>query len=218
MPAWSYTALTSYETCPKRHYETRVAKRIVEPESEQLQWGNRVHKAIEARIKTGAPLPAGMEQWEALIAKLVAVKGWTLAESQYALTAERATASWFGKNVWLRCVIDFGKMTDRSILALDWKTGKPKPDADQLMLFAGVMMAVYPAIEKVVTGYVWLKDQQITKETFHRDDVETIWNAFLPRVARLDEAHATNNWPARPSGLCRAWCPVVSCEHNGQRV
>jgi hypothetical protein len=217
MPAWSYTALTSYENCPRRHYETRVAKRVIEPETEQLHWGNRVHNALEARVQSGTPLPAGMDQWEPLVAKLVDAKGWTLTESQFALTAGRKPASWFSKNAWLRCIVDFGKLTDTAILALDWKTGNPKPDTDQLMLFAGVLMAVYPSVEKVATGYVWLKDQTLTKETYRRDDIDKIWGAFLPRVARLDEAHATNNWPARPSGLCRAWCPVLSCEHNGRR-
>lgn len=29
--AWSYSALTSFETCPHRHYETKIAKTIKEP-------------------------------------------------------------------------------------------------------------------------------------------------------------------------------------------
>ncbi len=214
--AWSYSALTSFETCPRRHYELRVAKSVTEPQSEQLRWGNAVHKALELRAKEDKPLPTGMTQWEPLMARLVAVPGWTLTESQYALTSDFQSTHWFGKDVWLRMVLDFGKMKDDKLLALDYKTGKVKPDTDQLKLFAAAMMQVYPDLEKVVTGYVWLKDKKITKETFKRDQLADLWGAFIPRVNRLQAAHDNDKWPENPSGLCRAWCPVLKCQFNGR--
>ena len=44
---WSYSALTSYETCPKRYQLTRVTKQVTEPQTEATRWGNEVHKALE---------------------------------------------------------------------------------------------------------------------------------------------------------------------------
>lgn len=212
MRAWSYSALTKFETCPKQFYETRVAKRVVEPETEQLRWGNAVHKALERRAKEGAPLPTGMTQWEAMMRALDQTPGELLAESQFAITQDFEQTQWFDKSVWLRAVIDYGRVSDKSILALDYKTGKPKPDTDQLRLFAGVLLRLYPQIEKAVTGYVWLKTKQIQKEVFTRADLDAIWGGFLPRVARLQQAYQDDAWPAKPSGLCRGWCPVTSCE------
>ena len=214
--AWSYSALTSYETCPRRHYETKVIKRVKEPETEALRWGSAVHKALEMRVKKDKPLPTGMTQWEPLVQKIANVGGFTLTESQYALDENFNSVHWFHKDVWMRMILDFGKLRDTSLLALDYKTGKVKEDIDQLKLFAAVMFKIYPDVEKIVTGYVWLKDKKVTKETFQREQLPDLWGAFIPRVNRLQAAHDQNDWPEKPSGLCRAWCPVTACQFNGR--
>ena len=72
---WSYSALTAYETCPRRYWHTRVAKDVIEPETQALTWGNAVHKALELRAKENKPLPTGMEHWEPLIAKIIGAGG-----------------------------------------------------------------------------------------------------------------------------------------------
>ena len=214
-PAWSYTALTGFETCPRRHYETRVAKRIKEPETEALRWGNSVHKALENRVKTNKPLPVGMTHWEPLVQKITAPKGEVLAEQQIALTDLLHPTGWFDKDVWVRGVIDFSVLQDDKAIALDYKTGKMKPDSSQMQLFAALMMHKYRDIKKIVTGFVWLKEKRITKETFTRDDLSRIWDGFIPRVKRLEHAFEANEWPEKPSGLCRNWCPCTNCQFNG---
>jgi hypothetical protein len=75
----------------------------------------------------------------------------------------------------------------------------------------------YTEIDEFVTAFVWLKDGKIDRETYHRKDQLKIWEKFLPRAKRMEEAHKTSEWPKRPSGLCREWCPVRDCEHNGRR-
>ena len=217
MPAWSYSALSQFETCPRQYYETRVTKRAVQVETEALRWGNNVHKALENRAKEGTELPTGMAQWEPMMQRLDRLKGRLLAETQIAVTREFKPVSWFDKSVWLRLVIDYGRETDNCVLALDYKTGKPKPDIDQLRLFAGVLLRTNPQLERAITGYVWLKTKQVNQEVFTQDDVQGIWDGFTPRVARLMQAHHENQWPCRPSGLCRGWCPAKACEHYQSR-
>lgn len=92
-------------------------------------------------------------------------------------------------------------------------TGKPKPDADQLKLFAAAAFALHPRASTVKTGYAWLAYNKLDTETFHRGDEAGIWQEFLPRIQRMDEAIARNDHPPKPSGLC-GWCPVGSnmCE------
>lgn len=87
-------------------------------------------------------------------------------------------------------------------------TGKRKPDSDQLMLFAGFEFAMRPEIEKVKTGFVWLKDKKIDSETFERKDIPMIWGHFLPKVEKLERAYEKDEWPCRPSGLCH-YCPAT---------
>ncbi len=215
--AWSYSALTAFETCPRRFYHTRVAKDIIEPETQALTWGNAVHKALELRAKEGQPLPTGMDHWEPLIAKILAAGGEVFTEKQIALDKNFTPCDWFAPQVWVRGVVDIGVVKDSLIVAMDYKTGKPKSDSDQLQLFAALLMAYFPECDTVKTGFLWLKTNGIDQARFERGDLADIWNRFLPRVAALESAHRTESWPVRPSGLCRSWCPCVQCEHNGRR-
>ena len=214
--AWSYSLLTAYETCPRRYYHTRVAKDIVEPETQALTWGNAVHKALELRAKENKPLPTGMEQWEPLVAKILAAGGEVFTEKQIALTKSFTPCDWFADDVWVRGVVDIGVVRGPLLVALDYKTGKPKRDSDQLQLFAALLMATYPDCDTVKTGFLWLKTSGIDQARFERGDLPNIWNKFLPRVKALEEAHRTESWPTRPSGLCRNWCPCKQCPHNGR--
>lgn len=214
--AWSYSSLTAFETCPRRYYHTRVAKDIVEPETQALTWGNAVHQALEARAKDGTPLPSGMEQWEPLVAKILAAGGEVFTEKQIALNQAFTPCDWFAKDVWVRSVVDVGVVSGNLLVALDYKTGKPKHDSDQLKLFAALLLAVYPECDVVKTGFLWLKTNGIDQARFERSDLPAIWNVFLPRVTALETAQRTEHWPVRPSGLCRNWCPCSQCEHNGR--
>lgn len=213
---WSYSALTAYETCPRRYWHTRVAKDVVEPETQALTWGNAVHKALELRAKENKPLPTGMEHWEPLIAKIIGAGGEVFTEKQIALDKTFTPCDWFAPDVWVRGVVDVGIVKGPLLVALDYKTGKPKHDSDQLQLFAALLMAVYPECDVVKTGFLWLKTNGIDQAKFERGDLPDIWNRFLPRVKALEEAHCADRWPVRPSGLCRNWCPCVQCEHNGK--
>lgn len=214
--AWSYSALTAFETCPRRFYHTRVAKDIVEAETQALTWGNAVHKALELRAKDGQPLPEGMTHWEPLVAKILAAGGEVFTEKQIALDKTFTPCDWFAPKVWVRGVVDVGVISGNLLIALDYKTGKPKHDSDQLKLFAALLLAVYPECDVVKTGFLWLKTNGIDQARFERSDLPDIWNTFLPRVTVLEKAYTNDIWPVRPSGLCRNWCPCNYCEHNGR--
>ena len=67
---WSYSALTSYETCPKRYQLTRVTKQVIEKQTEATVWGNEVHKALELFAKGQKPLPETMEEYGRYVRKI----------------------------------------------------------------------------------------------------------------------------------------------------
>lgn len=87
-------------------------------------------------------------------------------------------------------------------------TGKVRTDGDQLKLFAAATFAQHPHIEKVHTQYLWLAHDKTTGETFHRDDLPSIWQEFVPRINRMTAAQDSDRWMPSPSGLCNGWCPV----------
>ena len=210
MPPWTYSQLDSFETCPRKFYHLKVARDIVEPPSPHAEWGTRVHTAFEEWIKNGSPLPEGMTQWQSLAEKLAKLPGEKLCEQKMALDKNFQPTDW--KTSWTRGVADLLVVhKDRAVVA-DYKTGKRKLDGDQMRLFALMGFAQFPELQTIGTGYIWLATGDFDTQIYHRYEVAQLWETFLPRVARLKHAHATASWPPRPSGLCRGWCAVKSCE------
>ena len=218
MPAWSYSSLTNFETCPKKFYHTKVSKEVPDPPGEAAKWGTTVHKYLEDHVRDGTPLPDSIGYLQPMMRIILNKSGDKRAEQQLAVTSGYSASEWWGKDTWCRGIIDLAIINGSKAAALDYKTGKRKPDSDQLKLFAGLLFAHFPEIDTVRTGFLWLKDSKVDTDIFTREQVGEIWGSFLPRVRRMEIAYQTDTWPAKPSGLCRSWCPVgrSRCEFCGK--
>lgn len=215
---WSFSSLQQYETCPRRFYFTRITKAIVEPQTEATRFGNEVHSALEKYVAGKAELPGNMVQYKPYADSVRNSAGDKLLEYKFGLTKDLKPTEFFAKNVWVRGVLDVCIIRDDEAVVLDWKTGKRKFDGDQLKLFAGVGLTLWPYVKSVKTGYVWLPDKKIDRETFTPEQKPVIFAEFAQRVRRMEESEKNDDWPARPSGLCKKWCPVGQsrCEHCGE--
>ena len=224
MAAWSYSALTMFEQCPKKFAALRVFKTFKETENEYMLYGQTVHKALENHVRYGAELPDHLKHMLPTLEKIKKC-GAVKAEERYALDRSHRLTEYFDKpntpkdrTVWLRIVIDLQVMVrDKPIaMLIDYKTGKVKEDLDQLELFAAVMFDMYEELKQVRTGYWWVTQNQIAPKHFERNEAPIIWQKFAARVQRFEDAHKNNEWPAKPSGLCRQYCPVRDCEFYGK--
>lgn len=217
--SWSYTALAQFEQCPLRYKLQRVTKQVKDSDSAASLWGKRVHSSLDAYLSKDVPLPEGMQQHQVLADKIKARPGKRYSEQQLALNSSYEPTKWFGADAWVRGVVDVAIKTpsgERMFMG-DWKTGARKEDVPQLKLFAGIGFAHWPTVQTITTAYIWLKEGMVDAKTFTRDQVPEIWSEFLPRVRRIELAIANDQFPPKPSGLCRKHCPVgkVFCEHCG---
>lgn len=217
MVAWSYSVLNAFETCAYRYKKVNVDKEFREAESEQMRHGNRVHKALELRIKDRSPLPNDLAHYEPFAAKLeVRAQGGLIeAEQKMAVNASFYPTKYFAPDVWCRGITDVTIVKGAKAFIGDWKTGAPNPESAQLRLTAAMTFAHKPWVETITNSFIWLKTGGVTTETFHRADASKIWAEFMPRVQRLELAFQENKWPKKPSGLCKKHCPVRDCEFHG---
>lgn len=218
--AWSISTLKAYETCPRRYYEMNVLKNFQDKPSEAMTWGNEVHKAFENYIRDGTPFPIGMRQFTPIADAMKKQPGDKLVEQKLALSEVMSPTTWFGRNVWVRCVVDLAITNGDKCVIVDWKTGKVKEDFDQLALMAAVMFNQAEELEQITAMFVWLQEEwpnNVSKVTYTREELPSLWDRFLKREETYQNAHTTNDFGPRPSGLCARYCAVSTCPYHGGR-
>ncbi len=215
--AWSFSKLKAFETCPRKFHEQDVLKNFHEGQSEQLIWGNQVHQTL-AKVLTGLlpALPPEMEAYQKYVDMVAKLPGKLYVEQKYAITKDFGPTTYFAPNCWYRGIGDVVKIERTRGAILDWKTGAVKVDSVQLMLMALCIFAHFPVVQKVHTGFIWLAEDAVTMEEYDREDIGDCWAGLLGRVTELEDALKTGAFPPKPSGLCRKWCPVTSCQYHGK--
>jgi hypothetical protein len=211
--AWSYSRLTSYETCPRKHWHLNVKKDLKEEPSQAMIDGNLIHKAFELRIRDGKLLPIHLRVHEPVLAKIIAAPGEKIVEQQIALSVGWEPVEWFAKDAWLRIKSDLTQYAGSYGVVWDWKSGRPHDDFTQLNLNAAVLLQLAPEIEAVTPAYYWTKARHVAPgPRVTRDQVAEIWGPILERVGRYQAAHDAQDFPPRENFFCKN-CPVKSCQY-----
>lgn len=220
--AWSWSKLKNYRTCPKRHFEIDLAKNVKESESEALTWGNLVHKSMEDYIAKDKPLPTTVQryhQWPDNVRKLQASGVDTRVEQNLAIGKDFTATGYFAADTWLRVKIDVAMIIPqfKAAITIDWKTGgSVSPEFEQLALSAQAIFAHHPEVDEVGAIYVWFGHNTQTIKVYKRDDMVPLWNSLWAEIQDMENAYKTMTYPAKPSGLCKSYCPVTSCPYHGK--
>lgn len=211
---WSYSRLTSFETCPRRYFRLSVQKDIKEEQSQAIIDGNTTHKAFELRIRDGKQLPIHLRVHEPMLAAIVSSPGEKIVEQQIALSVEWQPVEWFAPDVWLRVKSDLTQYKGDYGIVWDWKTGRPHEDFTQLKLNAAVLLLLAPEIETIIPAYYWTKQRRMDTggHRIKRADVPEIWGPILTRVAEYQRAHEEQNFPPKQNYFCKG-CPVKDCQY-----
>lgn len=211
--AWSYSALTRYENCPKQYFHINVKKDIKDEygDSEAGAEGNAIHAALFKRVTKGHPLPLPLRHYESLAARFASAPGDKHGELKLALNRDFEPTDFFASDVYLRAIIDLAIVRDKHAIVVDWKAGKIKDDFTQLAMSAAVLGQYMPELETFDIAFVWLKHKNISRKSYTKHDLKAIWADLIPRAQRVELALKTTDFPAKKSGLCRGYCPVKQC-------
>ena len=218
-PAWSYSRLHAYETCPRQFHERDILKKWGEEKSEMQSFGDAVHAAMAQALRTGKALPLAYSPYQHWIDKVLRTKGELLVESEckWAITRDFTPTTFFSKTAWMRTVCDAAKIDDDIALIVDWKTGKSiNVDELQLVLMALMALAQFPQLELVRADFIWLQEDSQTSKILKRDEMADYWAEIMPRVEHYQRALEEGLFPPTPNRLCKRWCPVRTCEFWGK--
>jgi hypothetical protein len=213
--AWSFSALSIWETCKKKFYHLKVVKDIRDSDSEASQEGKYIHDAMFKYVIKNVKLPIRLKPYER-VADMYKERGKKVddiqGELKLCLNDEFQPVDWFADDAWVRAVLDLLLVKGNIAILVDWKTGKKKVVWDQLMLSAAILSRYMPEIEEFHLVFEWLRDSTRSVHRIHKSELKAVWLKFLPIVNEIEEARRTTEFPASSSGLC-GWCPVVNCPH-----
>ena len=207
----SYSSIKLFENCPLRYYRQRITKDVVDEGGEASKYGERIHAFLESRLK-GSGLNAEIAQYEPLCLSVekLAQQGELHIEKELVLTDNLTATGWWDADAWLRSKLDVLVIVGDEAVVMDWKTGKRNADQFQMQMFAAQVFKHYPEVQKVKTSLVWLKTMEMDTNTYKRSGMNAIWAEIMKRIQRIHSSLEHDNWPAKPSGLCR-YCP---CRHD----
>jgi len=220
IPAWSFSSLKTFTTCPKKFYHTKVLKDIKEPEGEQALYGKLVHEVAELYIRDGKEIPEKFAFIKPALDSLLKIQGEKFCELKMALTEKLEPCDFFDPDCWFRGVADL-LIIDREkgeARVIDYKLGKSRyADLGQLELMALAVFKMFPEVKKVKGGLLFLAEDKFVPTMFEVEQQHRYWGNWMPKVMTLEGAYSADIWNAKPNGLCKNYCWVSSCAHCGRK-
>ena len=207
----SFSALKMYENCPRRYMHQRINKEVQDEGSDASKYGERIHEALELRLKDKTPLTDETKKYESLCTAIeqYSQPGELFVEQKMTLNKNLTPTEWFAPDAWFRSVLDVLMIHEnqKKVFVLDWKTGKRRPDFTQMEIFALQVFKHYPKVDSVTSALVWLRDYKMDTQVYKREQSNEMWAKIMARINRIYESLEHDTWPPKPSGLC-PWCPA----------
>jgi len=201
--AWSYSRLIEWEACPLKAKLHHLDK-IKEPEGPALARGSAIHKLAEDYVLARCvEMPAELAKFKEEFEDLRSRKRSLEVEADAAVTKDWEPCNWDDWGTcWLRGKLDVLFFIGTTAYVVDHKTGKVHPEnADQLDLYATVVMARRPDIT-VVEAALWYLDQgEVIQRAYTRAlDFERLKKQWNKRVKPM---LADKTFKPTPGNACR---------------
>ena len=82
-PAWSYSSITLFKTCPRKYEAEKITKEVKFTDSEATIYGKELHLAAEEFIRDDKPVPDRFKFIVPALQKLKDLPGEKLCEQKF---------------------------------------------------------------------------------------------------------------------------------------
>ncbi len=225
---WSYTRLSTWETCARRA-KLAYIDRIPEPErplppgktEHANDRGTRIHDAGERYVRGGTELiPELAKYFRPEFEKMreLFAQGRVSLEGEWAFKSDWTPTPWASNDAWGRIKIDsFVWLTDTTAAVIDYKSGKmcgnETKHAEQTNLYQLGSFIKYPKLENIVTELWYIDQNQMSpKRSYRRDQGLKFIASWERRIKAMTSD--TKFEPSPSQSRCR-WCPYKPVEKGG---
>jgi PD-(D/E)XK nuclease superfamily len=214
---WSFSSLKTFQQCPRKYYHTKIARDIVEPDTQATLYGKTAHTVAEEYIRDETPIPPAFEYMKPTLDTLKNIPGEKLCEVKLGLTESLESCDFDAPNVWWHGIADLVVINPTQTMAysVDYKTSKSARYADvkQLDLVACGLFAKFPTLQKIKSALIFTVSKEFVKADHHREMVDKYIAKPAQDVARIEAAKENGVWNPSSGPLCK-FCAVKDCEYN----
>ena len=209
---WAFTSLNTYDdVCGYQFFRTYIKRDIPYVATKEMDFGKKVHTAMELRVGGGKPLPVEFIQWEPFAAPFDGLG----AKTELKLNINRKgqpTGQW-DDDVYGRGTVDVAVIGGNKAAITDWKSGGSKYEKPfELHIHAMLLKAANPHITEVRGNFVWLKENR-AGQVYDLSDFRGTWIRIRDIVEKIEADMAANSFFKRKNPLC-GYCRVTDCEHQ----
>jgi len=228
----TYSNLSTFQTCPKQFYHLSWVKDVAYVQSIEAKEGDAVHKRFATAMEVGLDLPQSLKHYQwALdhVREYITYVGpgvydnpkeRIIVEHKMGLDSKLHPCGFFDDGVKFRGIVDIGVISGDKAYIADYKTGKHRPDTDQLDMMALLIFMHYPDVQSITGQLLFLKHPNELDEisSYSREDIPSLVKFLVHKMQAVAVAKKDDEWPAQKSGLCKNWCSVPRdlCEHSGR--
>jgi len=221
MRPWSYSRLSTWETCPKQYwysYKERMAG--FRPESPSANRGSDLHDKADRYLK--GELNMYPPEFQRVSTHLMGLKAkHALSEQKIAANVEWAPCDYESPDAYFRAIIDvlYVDTNEKYVSVQDHKSGQIYPEhVVQMSDYVAVVAAHYPEYQ-FRTQLIYIDQGIVTMpKIIEPDRVKPI---RLMLDGRIKNAEDDTIWPTKPGSHC-GWCDYSikyggPCPFTGKR-
>lgn len=214
---FSPTQVATYDLCPRQYQAKYITKEVKFVQNIHAKFGDMVHKQIEDFLNSGKPVDRSLQPLADMLSKHAGKL--VCAEIALGRSGKGDSVDQYAKDAYINSKIDavYTNADETVILGVDWKSGKAKEAKIQSDMNAAVLSARYKATaKKIIMVFVHLYHHKVYVTEYNTEQLAIARTFGI--ILNLDQAIRDNDFPPKPNGLCKSWCDVVKCPHNGRNT
>jgi CRISPR/Cas system-associated exonuclease Cas4 (RecB family) len=216
VPAWSYSSLKNYESCPHRIFLSKVEK-LPEEAGPAAERGTQIHTLAEEYVQGHLEkMPTELKKFQDEFTKLKAafLDGQVILEQDWGFTNAWDATGWAAPDTWLRMKLDaFHHHDQYSATVIDYKTGKKFGNEiahlQQAQLYAIGAFERFSDLEYIKCEFWYLDKGETLEKEYTRSSAEQFKRSWDKRALQLTSD--TEFIPNPSKNNCR-WCPHQKSE------
>lgn len=216
---WGISKWRDFEQCPGMLHAKHITKQWQDAPNDAMRRGSAVHKAFEDAVKYELQLPAELERFNGFVEGVLAMRGQgaiVRPEHKFGVSLDYQNVPYFdGNNLRVRCGLDLYVDSNRELLIVDYKTGRPKQEHEEDAEFYGALTMMTHGALKATVQYLYV-DNPGSSFSKKIEDPSVVASNWWKKFEYADKLIASDNVPLTPGNQC-SWCGHAACPHNKNR-